>query len=168
MPERLRRLLQHTTVVQAAVAAQRPTAFAYMTVENVQSAQTYQNMTKDSPPGAELLSVERVIMQQRNISDVCPGNATGHAVPLGCEGHYHATPLVNGSESYYCYYRRRVGQAGLAPDCPGIETTARYHASILHQTGIDFVVPDTTNLATYPDPFSDLLNIRPTEVRGCN
>ena len=109
--------------------------------------------------------MERLIQQRRNLSDFCPGPAGPH--PVRCDGIYHAVPLVeNNRGEFYCYYRARPGEAGLAQDCVNISANAAWHAATLHGAGADILIPDTTNLGKYPDPNSDLLNVRPVEVRS--
>ena len=73
--------------------------------------------------------------------------------------YYQAMP----SAGPYCTYRRRNGEAGVLPDCPGISATIARHASLLTAAGIDFVTADGTNLCT-PSPFADAIQTRPFEV----
>jgi len=116
---------------------------------------------------ALLNTVESVIQSdsQLLIKSLC--NSTG-PVPVACKGIYHATPLINGEPQYCCFYRKRPGQAGLQPDCPNIESNMAWYASLFVSNGVDVLIPDTTNLGKYPDPNSDLLNIRPVEVGCCS
>ena len=71
---------------------------------------------------------------------------------------------VTPKKGFYCIYRKRTGEKGLAPDCPNITETLSAHASELLQAGIDFVALDGTNMYKWPDDHSDLIQLRPTEV----
>src|SRR4051812_26052154 len=79
--------------------------------------------------------------------------------------HYQHTPALG----YYCLYRRRPGEYGYAPggtplhDCPEAQTVARTHADQLVAAGIDYIVVDSTNLASF-DEVVDVLGLRPVEV----
>ena len=70
---------------------------------------------------------------------------------------------VRPQRGFYCLYRARTGEAGIAPDCDGIAETAAAHAEALLAAGVDHVIVDATNL-TDLGPASDLLQLRPAEV----
>jgi hypothetical protein len=112
--------------------------------------------------GERVTTVENLV--QSNGSLTCSG------LKGNC-GLYHATPLINGEPSYYCWWRRRHANESCPPplsnpcvDCQNISSNARYLADLWHRTGIDVVVPDTTNLRQANDVVNDELNSRPVEV----
>ena len=64
---------------------------------------------------------------------------------------------------FYCIYRKRVGEAGVLPDCANITGIVSQQALWFAQSGVDFVTVDGTNLCT-PSPFADAIQTRPAEV----
>ena len=68
---------------------------------------------------------------------------------------------VTPKKGFYCIYRKRPDEKGLAPDCPNITEILKEHASELLQAGIDYVALDGTNMYQWP---SDNSELRPTEV----
>jgi len=67
------------------------------------------------------------------------------------------------ADGFYCIYRARPGEAGIVPDCTGINATLQRHATQLTSAGIQYVTVDATNLGT-PSSLADLIQVRPGEV----
>jgi hypothetical protein len=130
----------------------RPRVMIYNTVEN-------------APYGTSATaSYERTGVPISTIEGIVRSNGTDSCAKQGggC-GVYHATPTINGVPTYYCWYKRRGTTAGTA-DCKNISAHARHFAQLWHTTGVDVIVPDTTNGARSDDPTVDMINIRPVEV----
>ena len=109
--------------------------------------------------GGMALSVEDVLRSAGNLTlhDVYGGYPSAEALAAGF--YYQARPR----DGYYCIYRKRTGEGGVVPDCPGIPATLARHAAELSGAGVDFVTVDGTNLGTF-GPFSDEIQLRPGEV----
>ena len=115
--------------------------------------------------GAQPLNLNDIVTQRfkgKRSSDVLASTGLlDHAIWF----HYQHTPALG----YYCMYRRRPGEYGYAPggtplrDCPEAQAVARRHADQLVGAGIDYVVVDSTNLASF-DSVVDVLGLRPIEV----
>jgi hypothetical protein len=166
-------------VVTAVPLSRRPRMLLYNTVEHTQfalSAISWQHTANNLIP-----TIENIV--QSNGSLRCTAAASGDRCTkcssatnstacclLSACGVYHATPTIRGMPSYYCWWRHRNGSSNklarelVPPDCENITANARYLAQLWHTSGIDVVVPDTTNRLYVEDPDADLLNIRPVEV----
>lgn len=147
------------TVAATAIKG-RPRILLYNTVETAPQAQAAQQRVAQRQA---VPTVEEVVRSD--------GNLTCSELGGFC-GVYHATPTLNGRPSYYCWWRARPGsnRSECTPlthpctDCPNITSNAATLAALWHSTGIDAVVPDTTNLARWDQPNADVINIRPVEV----
>lgn len=115
-------------------------------------------MRNISAQGATPLTVEAVIASNGalDLTDII------HKFGLDAlaEGFIYQAQPANG---FYCIYRRRPGEPGLLPDCPGITETLTRHASQLLAAGVDYVTADGTNLQTM-SPQADIIQLRPMEV----
>jgi hypothetical protein len=150
--------------VNAVPIVGRPRVLVYSTVENTPQAQSAQAMVASHKP---VVTVEALVMGTA-------GNATCSSLGGNC-GMYHATPAVSSGitgSPFYCWWRQRPGSApGSCPwlphpcaDCPDIPANALWLANLMHRTGVDVVVPDTTNLRHWDEEGADELNMRPVEV----
>lgn len=149
-------------IVPAVAIVGRPRILLYNTVENVRAAQATQATAASGKP---ITTIEDLVESQ--------GNLTCASMKGAC-GNYHATPVLNGVPSFYCWWRQRAGSNASdipcpwmpnpASPCPNISANALVLANMWHATGIDVVVPDTTNLDQWDQPCADELNIRPVEV----
>eukprot|EP00045_Choanoeca_perplexa_P009687 m.93893 g.93893 ORF g.93893 m.93893 type:complete len:697 (-) comp14995_c0_seq1:104-2194(-) len=144
----------------------KPAVYVDLTVENTIVAQAYQNLSINQKKPI-VNTVETIIQSASHLrlKDLCQ-NATSPR-PVSCDVNvvYHSTPTVaNGQPEYYCFYRKRQGQAGLVPDCANITANVQWIVQLFNSMGVDAIVTDTTNLYQYPDDRSDIWNIRPFEV----
>lgn len=136
----------------------RPRVLLYNTVEAVPPALAAMRLRETT---GVVTTVENLVQSD--------GNITCSSLKGNC-GIYHATPLLDGVPSYYCWWRRRQANSTCPPplsnpcvDCPNITSNARFFADLWHRTGIDVIVPDTTNLRD-DNEVNDELNGRPVEV----
>ncbi len=143
--------------VSAKLVLGRPRILLYNTVEAVPQALAAQSLQR----GSRVTTVENLVQSN--------GTITCSSLKGNC-GLYHATPLINGIPSYYCWWRRRRANSSCPAslsnpcvDCPNISSNALFLADLWHRTGIDVIVPDTTNLR-HDNEANDELNGRPVEV----
>jgi hypothetical protein len=109
-------------------------------------------------PGGSQLTVEDVIRSNGELSlyDILDKyNQRGPALSF----FYQAKP----ARGFYCVYRKRPGEAGVAPDCDNIQQTLQAHAAELHEAGVSYIVVDMTNLPTMSAQ-ADGIQLRPFEV----
>ena len=173
-------------VTPATPLPRRPRILLYNTVEHTQFALSAAAWRRQA--GHLIPTIEDIVRSNGSLSCTDHGdhgggsctrcaptaNNTACCLLSGC-GVYHATPtLPNEQPNYYCWWRRRrngtsasSGSPATVPepvDCANISTNARYLAQLWHRSGVDVIVPDTTNGLYFDDPETDLLNIRPVEV----
>jgi hypothetical protein len=112
-----------------------------------------------SARGGALLTVEDVLRSRgaRALRDVWAAYPGAEAIAAGF--YFQARPAAG----FYCIYRRRPGEAGVAPDCAGVAGTLARHAAELSGAGVDYVTLDGTNLGSF-SAFADEIQVRPGEV----
>eukprot|EP01116_Phalansterium_solitarium_P024335 TRINITY_DN8897_c0_g1_i1.p1 TRINITY_DN8897_c0_g1~~TRINITY_DN8897_c0_g1_i1.p1 ORF type:complete len:585 (+),score=186.92 TRINITY_DN8897_c0_g1_i1:185-1939(+) len=104
------------------------------------------------------VTVEQVIRSNGNLSMYDMLDKYG--MSQASDGFYYQ---VEPQAGFYCIYRKRPGEVGIIPDCPGISDTLTRHAKQLLAGGIDFIAIDSTNLPTLSNE-ADVIQLRPIEV----
>eukprot|EP01084_Bolivina_argentea_P275081 469027_1 len=150
-----------------------PVLSTYYATINVLTAQTWQNITynmKQLNMNGDAPTIETVVRSNDDISIsdlIGKWNWTLHTNNTSIKPvqqstkYYHEKPSKFG---YYCIYTNPDKNTNIIPDCPNTTEIITEHAKMLYSSGIDFMMPDDTNLVNGPDNIASYtLQIKPNE-----